>query len=366
MSITLITGLPGTGKTAHAVDMIEKEYRDRPVFQMGILDLAMDHEPVPPVAEWTEEKASPEDPEHVQFWFTFPPNSVVIIDEAQTVFRPRPVGSRVPPEVQAFETHRHLGIDFVLITQHPGLIDSNIRKLVGRHRHIRSTALGRHMFEWGETGDPESTASRSVAAKTRYTLPKHVFGRYKSAEIHTKSKTRMPIYVYLFVACLIGFAVAGWRVFDSMSAKVAPLASVPMTPSSSTGKEIKPVSLTYAEKEHPRLADYAHTAPKYDEVTKPIDAPWPAGCMVVAAWRGNPEKCRCVDQQGNRYATSDSVCRGIVKNGIFKDWGKSPSDAAQPQQARDMPYTRQRSAGNPSEGDSAVVLPSGIPASGST
>lgn len=333
MSITLITGAPGTGKTAHAVDLIEKEYKGREVFQMGIRDLMMEHFPVPPVAEWTEEKASPEDPEHVQAWFTFPANSVILIDEAQTVFRPRPVGSRVPPEVQAFETHRHLGIDFVLITQHPGLIDSNIRKLVGRHRHIRHTALGRHMFEWSETGDPESTTSRSIAAKTRYSLPRHVFGRYKSAEVHTKSKTRMPIYVYVFFLCGLGVLYGGWRVYQSFSGKVAPVAAGVVPASVGTGV---PVPVSYSEAAKPRVAALAHTAPRYDDVTKPVDAPWPAGCLLVGPWRGSKEKCRCVDQQGNNYATTDSMCRHIVENGLFKDWGnrEAASDAPQAQQAQ--------------------------------
>lgn len=336
--ITLITGTPGSGKTAHAVDLIQSEYSDRPVFVMGIRDLQLDHSVVPPVDKWTEFKTSPEDPEHEQAWFTFPPNSVVLIDEAQTVFRPRAVGSKVPPEVQAFETHRHLGIDFVLITQHPNLVDSNIRRLVGRHRHIRTTALGRHMFEWQETGDPDSTSSRALSAKTRYRLPKHVFGKYRSAEIHTKTRTRMPMYVYLFFGGVVVAMLLAYRGWATISQKVvatpAPIQALAQgTPVSGSPVAAGPKTPTEYIKEHaPRVPGLFHTAPAYDEITKPVDAPWPVGCVVVSAWRDRPEKCRCVDQQGNNYDATDSVCRSIVKNGIFKDWeGKTQArDEAQP------------------------------------
>jgi len=135
MSVVIVTGQPGSGKTALTVDMIanDPQFKGRPLFVMGIPDLKVPHITCPPVDEWTEYRTSPEDPSLDLAYFTFPENALVVIDEAQRVYRPRPTGTRVPPEVAAFETHRHLGVDFILLTQHPGLIDSNIRKLVGRH-----------------------------------------------------------------------------------------------------------------------------------------------------------------------------------------------------------------------------------------
>lgn len=360
--ITLITGTPGSGKTAHAVDLIQSEYSDRPVYVMGIRDLQLDHSVVPPVDKWTEYKASEEDPEHVQAWFTFPANSVVLIDEAQTVFRPRAVGSKVPGEVQAFETHRHLGIDFVLITQHPNLIDSNIRRLVGRHRHIRTTALGRHMFEWQETGDPDSTSSRALSAKTRYKLPAHVFGKYRSAEIHTKTRTRMPIYVYLFFGGLLVASVLAYRGWNTISDKVAatpsPIQNLVQPGQTNTqgapGAVKSPAD--YIKDHAPRIPGLFHTAAAYDEITKPVDAPWPAGCMVIGAWRDRSEKCKCVDQQGNNYDTTDALCRSIVKNGIFKEWeGKAQArDEAQPRRVAE-PSKPEPPAGDQGSRDAPAV-----------
>jgi len=359
--ITLITGTPGGGKTAHAVDLLSSEYVGRPVFVIGIRDLVVDHAVVPPVEQWTEEKASPEDPDHKQAWFTFPPNAVVVIDEAQTVFRPRPVGSKVPLEVQAFETHRHLGIDFVLITQHPNLIDSNIRRLVGRHRHIRTTALGRHMFEWQEVGDPDSTSSRALSAKTRYRLPKHVFGQYRSAELHTKTRTRMPWYVYLFFGAAILSLFLGWRTYEGLKTKVNPLPDAVKqigVQSQATTGTASPVKTTaqYIADTSPRIVGLAHTAPKYDEITKPVDAPWPVGCMTVADLHTGKSKCRCIDQQGNNYATTDALCRSIVQNGVFKDWqGHAQTrDEAQPRRVSE-PVVKEQPAGDQDSLDAPAV-----------
>jgi zona occludens toxin len=201
--ITLITGEPGNGKTALVVKMLT-EVNDRPVFVMGIRDLQIPHEPVPPISEWTEHRPVPEDPSLTEAWFTFPPNALIVIDEAQKVYRPRASGSKVPDIVAAFETHRHTGVDFWLITQAPGLIDSNIRKLIAKHIHIRANFMGRRRYEWVGVGDPESKQSREIARSENYAPPKEVFGLYKSAEAHTKVRHKIPFYVYPVRRCPAG------------------------------------------------------------------------------------------------------------------------------------------------------------------
>lgn len=333
--ITLITGQPGSGKTALAVSMLLEN--NRPLYVMGIPELQIPHVPTPPVAEWTELRTSPED-ESIQLpYFTFEQNGLVVIDEAQRVFRPRPVGSKVPQEVQAFETHRHTGIDFILLTQNPGLLDSNIRKLIGRHIHIRVTPFGRFKFEWAEVGDPDSHASRSTAAKSRYTLPKKAFSQYKSAELHTKIKVAVPWYYYAFFGGIAAIGFLGWKAYTSMKAKTEPTTAAHAAPGDGSGKShghgAQPpgsASMTVAEYNaslQPRVPGQWHTAPRYDEITKPVDAPWPAACVQRAAWRDRPASCRCIDQQGNNYATDEPTCRQIVANGQFKDW-QSPRELA--------------------------------------
>jgi len=361
--ITLITGGTGDGKTALAVSMMLREYAGRPLFVMGIPDLKLDHQPTPPVDEWTEYRKAPEDPELELAYFTFPPNSVVFLDEAQRVFRPRPTGSKVPPEVQAFETHRHLGIDFVLITQAPQLLDVNIRRLVKRHLHIHATPIGKRLLEWPSLGDPDDKSNREIAAKRKYKPPKEAFGLYKSAEAHTTVKYRRPWYVYLFGFAILAFVIASYMGYSAIKAKLNPQSPniESLTVQSSSHRQPEPSAtktvLEYHREGVPRVDGLHHTAPKYDEVTKVTDAPWPSGCMIIHAYREKSERCRCSDQQGNDYATSDSMCRQIVAHGLFKDWGQAARDDGTPEAARKRGAVSdsEQSAANPdSRGAPAV------------
>lgn len=328
--ITVITGQPGSGKTALCVSMLEK-YKGRPIVVMGIPELQVDHQPAPPVADWVEWRTSPEDPNLSLPYFLFPENAVVVIDECQRVFRPRAAGSRVPAEVAAFETHRHTGVDFILLTQHAGLIDPNIRKLVGKHIHIRVTPFGRQLYEWTELGDPESSSSRELAARSSYRLPKKAFGLYKSAELHTKVSRKIPMYAWVFGVTLICAVVGSVVFYKRIQERInpAPIASNSLGQSkASSGTDAKHVQTPaeYVQDRKPRVEGLHHTAPAYDGLTKPVDAPWPVGCLTTSGFDKlvgkYVDRCRCIDQQGNHYETTDAICRQIVKNGIFKEWGQ--------------------------------------------
>ncbi|MBN0764816.1 hypothetical protein JTM21_40815, partial [Pseudomonas aeruginosa] len=67
--------------------------------------------------------------DHPQEWFKLPQNSIIVIDEAQTFFRTRPQGSKVPEYASALETMRHSGHEVHAITQSPTLIDHHIAEL---------------------------------------------------------------------------------------------------------------------------------------------------------------------------------------------------------------------------------------------
>lgn len=340
--ITMVTGGTGDGKTALVVQMMQKEYAGRPLFVMGIQELLIDHHPVPPVKDWTEEVPMPEDPSITEWQFRFPENAVIIIDEAQKIFRPRHVSAKVPPEVQAFETHRHEGIDWVLITQDPKLIDSNVRKLVKRHIHIWPTLLGKYRLEHPKAFDPEDKGEREIAVRSKYSPPKEVFGLYKSARTHTHVKRRIPRYVFMFAFAALAVVVLGYVGYKAISSKMSsqPTANIealkhPGAVQHSPGQPGDKLSKAdYYATLDPRLPGMYHTASRYDEVTKPIDAPWPAACVETQAWNGRPARCRCLDQQGNEYKTSEATCSQIVQNGIFKDWQGKAADAGRPEADR--------------------------------
>lgn len=214
--LTLITGQPGNGKTALAVDRLmtwQSENPGRLVFVWGIPELALAHEKAPPVAEWTVRERVPEDPSLEQCRFDLPTGSLLIVDEAQTIFRPRGTGAKVPDCVAAFETFRHTGISIWLITQNPTLVDANIRKLCNRHLHVRASWSGRSVFEWNEAADPMSSSDRARAVKSVYKLPKRVYGLYKSSSMHHKVSRRLPFSVYATAGAGLVCVFLGWRAY---------------------------------------------------------------------------------------------------------------------------------------------------------
>lgn len=201
--ITLITGVPGSGKTLSVVSDLAKkinnEWKDRKIFIEGIPELTIETTPIP-------EGHSIND---MHVWLRYPENngSVVIIDEAQNVFPPRSPAVKAPPLVEWLHVHRHSGIDIILITQMPQRIDKHVRDLVGAHYHIHKTPLGIFMrYFW----DYCANNPRSEFANARpevYKLDKKAFGLYKSAEIHTKVKTPKSRVLYIIPIALVLFAL---------------------------------------------------------------------------------------------------------------------------------------------------------------
>jgi len=194
MPISLITGVPGSGKTAWMVHqlMTRADLKDRPLYVFNIPDLKVPHEAI------TEEQA-------ITWPEWAPTGALFVMDECQRVFRPRRSGSDVPAYVSEFETHRHRGLDFFLLTQNPRLIDANVRDLVGEHRHIGKTLIGlRRMLYWNSGGAKTPAARRDIAEASTsvFFLPKKAFGMYKSAEEHTVVSGKLAKGVYVLPIAL--------------------------------------------------------------------------------------------------------------------------------------------------------------------
>jgi zona occludens toxin len=329
--ITLITGSTGAGKTAKMVFEM-KAITDRPFFVMGIPELKLDHQPVPPVAEWTRLVPHPDDPSLRVPEFTFPPNAIVVIDEAQHVYRPRPAGSKVPDIVAAFETHRHLGIDFWLLTQAPGLLDQNIRRLVKKHWHIHESPLGKKLLEWSQCRDPESKTDRADAIASAFKPPKSVFALYKSAEVHTKLHRKLPMALFVVIAMVLIFAGMSYYLVGRVKSKLQP---VPTPEQQLQGDKTKPIGkpvekaiatapsleenpLQYVVNFSPRHQDFPESAPAYDAIRSIKSYPVVAGCLKMA------EKCRCYSQQGSRIEMSLQRCLDILHNKVFDPYRENP------------------------------------------
>ena len=329
--ITLITGTPGAGKTALALAMLldEGKGQNRPLYVSGVKDLAITHEPMPEVAKWTTWVDAPETPEGKKLVFDpaeFAERGVLLIDEAQNVYRPRAASSKVPDYVAALETHRHLGLDIWLVTQNPGLLDANVRKLVTRHIHIKRNILGgRRLYEWtDEIGDVESRTSRDLAASRKYKPPKRVFSLYTSATAHTKVPRRLPIYAYVLVFGLLILAGLSWRIYGSIKervagskptadeqAKSAPQGVTGLAPGTPGGAaQAQPVS--WSEAQTPRVSGLPHTAPQFDQLTTPRAIPFPSACVA------SKSKCTCYTDQATILQVEDDMCRQIVAGGLYE------------------------------------------------
>lgn len=288
--ITLITGTPGAGKTLFAVAEELPKYADRPLYVDGIPDLLVHHEPA-------------QDPEKWHEWL--PDNGVLVIDECQRIWRPRSSGAKVPPGVEALETHRHRGADIVLITQHPNLLDQNVRRLVGRHLHVRRVwGLKRSLvYEWDQATDPGRT---STAQKRVWAYPKRAFGQYKSATIHTARGQKPPLMLWIATVAIVALPTGGYYFYSHMKAKVAaPIAGVTQPPpgpgATHTEYPAEPIDPVIGF--IPQYPDVPHSAPAYQGMVHVVSAPRIQGCVA------SRKKCVCYSQQSTPLEISEDLCR---------------------------------------------------------
>lgn len=333
--INLITGVPGSGKTLHLISMLmsRKDLKNRPLYLDGIPDVDANKIPNQPIP----------DGESMETWHKWAPTgAILVIDEAQRVFRPRPSGSKVPDFVAELETHRHRGLDFFILTQHPRLIDANVRSLVGHHKHISKTQLGvRRMAEWQRCANPESRADIKDAQVSIYKLDKKAYGAYKSAEEHTKIKTGRSLWIYILpVAALaflfsLYFSVRFISDFGKSQEEVitettdAPLPQQTEQPAGNgiyaasqpqqtdTDRNLKP------EDYKPSIDGKPWTAPIYNGHNRNIQTmPYPVACISS----GN--KCTCYTDQATPLRDIDKgMCEDMVANGIYNPY-KRPQIAA--------------------------------------
>ncbi|MDO9292643.1 MAG: zonular occludens toxin domain-containing protein [Hydrogenophaga sp.] len=327
MPINLITGAPGNGKTLLLLVEVERRRKaeNRPVYYSGVKDLLL------PWELFGGESTDPTSPHMTDpsNWNSLPVGSIIVIDECQRLFRPRGTGSKVPDYVTALETHRHKGYDIYLVTQAPALIDSNVRNLVETHKHLMRKFGSKwstiHEWKGVKTG---CVTSRKDSLESQFRYPKEVFSWYKSAEVHTV-KMRLPKQVIFLLAlpfiigALVWFAVSKLGEVGGSPDAAAPLVSdksPPVTASAAGGRAEVPFD--YLGSFVPRVPGLPHTAPRYDEATAAVIAPYPAACVIFAG------ECRCYTTQATRLGVEDVTCRSIAERGFFVDWQQHVPGAA--------------------------------------
>lgn len=249
--ITLETGVPGAGKTLYCVDKLLRplvgtsctyETPDGTMAQAprtiytNINGLLLEHEKIGPGAAWSYDdkrgtlqpdeawtQAVDGDKNGLNNWHEWAkPGSVIVYDEVQKPWPLAPAGSKVPPCITALETHRHMGVDFIVLTQHPMLIHANLVRLVGRHLHIRRMGnMGLAIvYEWDSCS--RTLLYKNALAKAPYRYSKAVFELYKSAELHTKQPRKIPSLVWGILIGLLALAYFAPSSYSRIAERISP------------------------------------------------------------------------------------------------------------------------------------------------
>lgn len=333
MPITLMTGLPGHGKSLEAVRMMRDDYKDRKIYAANFPGLAYDFlgaEEFDPL-NWTECDSG----------------SILFIDEAWEYFEARGPQKMPPDVIKELARHRHYGLDLVLICQGPFQLDSHIRSLIETHIHvIRPFGMKYSIIRTfrGVEKDPDGRFARKNAADTskRRNFDKKLFDYYTSAEVHT-IKRKIPLKMVGAIAVILLTIGAIWNMIswgmdfmgetDESGTSVAtsgvslsdPL-GIGTIGSSGNRRSAKMISLgdddylarrenmkaEYFLAEQPLIEGAPWTAQKWLDVADPESFPKPR-CMLAE----EINKCICHSQQGTTMEVEYSMCEYIAVNGYF-------------------------------------------------
>lgn len=321
----LRTGANGAGKTLLTLrDVREKSLAEsRPVYYNGRFNM---------VADFGWIKIDAKD------WESVPDGAIFLFDECHNDF-PIRTSKEVPRYVSQLAEHRVRGFDFFLLTQHPMNMDPFVRRLIGSpgwHQHLKraSGAPLVSVIQWASVNDaPQKAGSGASGQVTMVSYPKEVYSWYVSTSLDT-AKVKIPFQVKLLAACVVLIPIFGYYGWQALQAKAKPKPvnspqSGPVVPgarpaglSGSGGSEKRVLTTAeYVNSYQPRLQGLAYTAPRYDEMTKPVNVPYPAACIQ------SKTRCECFSQQATKLDVPLDLCAQLVKGGFFNDWQAALKDA---------------------------------------
>lgn len=332
MAIALVTGTPGAGKTLYSLAVFLPAWLKPLVSESGseiprrlcagnIRDLLLDHEliEVPRIRDWDawfkDAEVSqwlkverlpgsppvPGAPHRADLWWLWcVPGDVICLDEAQHVFKPMAAGRAIPPHISNLEEHRHYGVDFLLITQHPNLLHANVRALCNPHLHVRRL-FGRGAAMVYEFDRATNTGSLGQAiSKKVWRYDKKAFSIYKSSELHTKQARGIPWQILLLVAALLALPLlvlnAAKRTDRMLGGESS---SVPSAGAASAPGQAVPPG---------RARPVAR--PAFVGVVAELET-WPD--LIGGCWR-DESACRCITQEPRPRVVSDrpALCAAVV------------------------------------------------------
>lgn len=332
--IYLVTGTPGTGKTAFVIDCVLKNkygiFKDennnyRPMFAVN---LKINDKQLLPIAE-----ISSEDFVAKRLDENFEEGSLIIVDEASEIYPVRASASKLPVHVDGLNTLRHYGLTLILITQSPSMIDIFVRNLVGKHLHIDRKQLGSKLYEWNKCVTSPGKTYFAEAYSEMYSPNKKVFGLYESATKHIKFKKSVSWH-YKAIPFLFAFLIfMVWYFFQSFSGLSESVTEQDkgndvelsnlnnsFLETSYSPKNYQNKNLTGTEEKDyiERIRNRPETAPIYDSVRKVVDFPRVVGCIKKEV-DNSPDlfSCNSYDQQGNPARVDVKYCLKFIDKRPF-------------------------------------------------
>lgn len=306
--ITVITGLPGSGKTAKCVEgflmpLAAKDYTEKAIDPDGnevqvrrriftnVNGLLLDHEKM--------------DEDMLKNWHEWvKPGDLIVYDEVQKPW-PYTVANKTQDKcITELETHRHYGIDMILLTQHPMLVNSAVHRLAGQHLHVRKLGNSRFatVYEWD--GVSRTLSYKAAFSKKAWRRGKEVEKTYKSSSLHTKQKRALPSVLFgvLFAVALLSWL--GPSAYGRLSERVAGNSPKVGPPPGSVAKA------PAAPASHPALpGPEPAPAPVAVAAAVPASAPEKEPAIGCARMR---ERCSCFDATGKREDKPAEFCQDMT------------------------------------------------------
>lgn len=346
--ITVITGTPGAGKTLYTIEKLllpqigktikGRDEKGNPIeherkVYTNINGLQIEHELI-----------DGGDTQGLKDWHKWAkPGSLIVFDEVQKVWPPRPNGSKIPEDVQALDTHRHMGVDFILITQNVLNVDRHIHALGGRHLHVRRVANMplATVYEWDHIS--RGLLYSKAISKAPWKYSSKVFKLYKSSELHTKQPRRIPGLVWFILFGIAAMTVLTPQVFERIGGRLTgkPVVSAekpaavsgapaPAGTSAQPVQAVAPANQVIDERIDfmPKLSDRPWTAPAYDHLRVVVRMPAVDGAICNAK-----HGCICFNE-AERLDMSSEACSEWIQGAKFNPYRIPPKPAPAPVQAQ--------------------------------
>jgi len=335
--IYLVTGTPGTGKTAMVVDMILNNVDG--LFKMTIEDGTVVDRPLYfchidglDAKKFKAHELSEEEIQSATLDQIMPQGGILIVDEADYTYPVRPPSQAVPPYIKTLKELRHNGFTLILMVQHPTMIDRYIRQLVAKHIHLERKVIGTKRYEFFRCEESLNAAFFTSAVGSQYRPPKEAFKYYKSASQHIKFKKKLhPIFIMIPIGIVFMFYLgvplfSKWfGLSDNQSQKqkseqqhakieeqdVLNVVQPPTLPQQSKFQEAAASVPEFSEAYYrPRVEGMPETAPIYDGIRSVNRMESVAACI-----KGR-KGCDCYTDFGTKVSIKPETCRDWAENGL--------------------------------------------------